>query len=122
VRAGRVGRRHDDPGAATTILVPPPEAAAEGFVRQVAAGRYEAAAAYLSADAAAHVDHESLARLRRNLEASAGDAGSVTARPGRVEEDEAEATAVVDGRDGRITLRLSLSLQKGLWRIEGIRE
>jgi hypothetical protein len=109
-------------GGDTAILVPPPEAVAEGFVRQVVAGRYEGATALLSAEAAAEVDHDRLERLRRNLEADTGVVVGVTARPDRVDPDHARATALVHGRDGLVPVWLSMSLQKGLWRIDAIKE
>jgi hypothetical protein len=109
-------------GGDTAILVPPPEAVAEGFVRQVVAGRYEGARALLSAEAAAEVDRDRLEQLRRNLEAGAGVVVGVTARPDGVDQDHARATALVDGRDGLVPVWLSMSLHRGLWKIDAIKE
>lgn len=101
------------------LFVPPPESVAEGFVRQLAARRYDRARPLLSERAAARHDVAALAGVGRMLEEAAGEIAQVAGIAGVLQSDTARASARVHGRSGDIAVAFDLVRERGLWRIEG---
>lgn len=100
-----VGRFHD-----RELFVPPPDAVAEGFVRAVVCGRYEAARAYL--DEPSSVREEEL----RALDESLGEASEVEAKLVSRDDARAVATVRVSGAEQSKALALELVFDKE-WKI-----
>jgi hypothetical protein len=103
------------------LFVPPPESVAEGFVRQLAAGRYDRAIPLLSRNAAAQTDVSRLEALARDLERAVGGViEQVEGEPQQMEGHIAQASARIRGR-GRAESIITFALvrERGLWRIDG---
>ena len=104
-----------------TIFVPPPEAVVEGFMRELATGRYERARAYLSREVAARTGSEKLRDLREKLRGRTGDILDVRGEPGWHTELRAEAYVRLKTKQaGEPSLRFTLSLEEGVWAINGL--
>jgi hypothetical protein len=104
-------------GGDTTTLVSPPGVVAKEFVRQLAAGRYDRAAAHL-------------ADSRGGREMAEGEGNRLRARAGEVEEIEGEESAIVGdtatasarirtSRAGDLRARYILIRRQGSWKIAG---
>jgi hypothetical protein len=102
-------------------FVPPPESAAENFVRQLMAGRYDRALPLLSRHAAVTADTAKLETLGTDLERSVGNrVTQVDGEPLEMKSDIAEAMVTVFGRaQARTTITFALVREKGLWKIDG---
>jgi hypothetical protein len=104
-------------GGDTTTLVSPPGVVAKEFVRQLAAGRYDRAAAHL-------------ADSRGGRETAEAEGNALRARAGEVEEIESEESAIVGdmamasarirtSRAGDLRTRFTLIRRQGSWKIAG---
>ena len=106
-----------------TIFVAPPEAVAEGFVRQLASGRYDRAVPYLSTRLAEHVDSGALKTSTERLEARTGEILDVRGEPGSIDGDRASARVRLKTESaGEVELALPLVREEGVWSIDGLDE
>jgi hypothetical protein len=102
-------------------FIPPPESVTEGFVRQLAAGRYDRALPFLSRQAGASTDATTLEVLAGELERSVGGAVEhIEAEPVEMTADLAETVARVRGRHhAQITITFALVCEQDHWKIDG---
>jgi hypothetical protein len=107
----------------SSVLVPPPEAVVEGFVRQLAADRYEMALPYLSRELRAQTIEATLRELTSQLKSRTGKILNVQGEPGRVDKDQSEAAALLETASSATTrIRFKLARASGLWSITDIHE
>src|SRR5687768_11829776 len=115
VVVGAVGALHD-----TGLFVRPPEAVAEGFVRQLVAGRYERAQDYLDGAMKAELDENDLRHFALFLKMRSGDIVDVHGLPRWVNGRKAEASAVMKTAvSGEWSLTLKMIRRQGEWSIAG---
>ena len=106
-----VGVGHD-----SATLVSPPEAVAEQFVRKLARGRYDVAAAHLADDSPSL--RERIRTTSDRLRARAGAIAQVEGKPGRIDGDTATAAGVATTtRGGELVIQCELIRHAGSWRI-----
>ena len=101
-----------------TTRVSPPEQVAEGFVRKVAAGRYELASNHMD-----HAGEESLTDLRSlgRVMHSAGAIERVEGIPGTIAGDRATASALVKTSQTEMRFDFELVRRQGVWKIAAVR-
>ena len=105
----------------STVLVPPPEAVAEGFARQLVAGRYERALPYLSRELASEVGPDGLRALANQLKSLTGTVLNVQGEPGWMVGERAEAAATLETESaGQVRLIFPLSREQGVWSISSL--
>lgn len=103
-------------GRDTTIMVPVPEAVAEDFTRQVATRRYDRALQYIDNGSAMTLVNVRLAG--EALRERAGAIDRVEGEPGRIEGNQAAASAVMTTEQaGRIRYWFRFTRRNGLWKI-----
>jgi hypothetical protein len=106
-----VGVGHD-----SSTLVSPPAAVAEQFVRKLAGGRYDVAAAHLADDSP--LLRERIRTTSDMLRARAGAIAQVEGKPGTIDGDIATAAGVATTtRAGEIVIQCELVRHAGSWRI-----
>lgn len=106
----------------TSTLTSPPEAVAEGFAREIVAGRYERAVPYLSSSVAERLPIDSLRSFRSTLlELLRGEALDIRGEPRTRGADTASAAASIESNDTTITLIFPLRLEEGEWKVGGLR-
>jgi hypothetical protein len=101
-----------------SIFGPPPESVAEGFVRQVVAGRYQRALPYLSEAVAEKTTAASLRQLKEELESRSGKILNVQGAMERRNGSDAEAAARLQTRNGTFSLRFEMTRSNGVWSID----
>ena len=101
-------------GDAATV-VPSPELVAEGFVRQLAAGRFEQTRQFLSTSARNGYDRDRLHDWFDRLEKRVGGVLEISAQHGELSNDTAKATVHVQGRSRESTLQIPLRRENGVW-------
>jgi hypothetical protein len=105
----------------TSVFVPPPEAVAEGFMREMATGRYERAREYLSKDLAARTGPDELKALAESLKGWTGEILDVRGEQGWSNGQRGEAYTKLKTRQaGEPSLRLALWREEGVWAINGL--
>jgi hypothetical protein len=105
----------------STVFVPPPEAVAEGFARQMVAGRYERALPYLSEGLASEVGADGLREMAHRLKSRTGKVLNVQGEPGWMTAEQAEAAATLETESGgQVRLIFPMSREQGVWSISSL--
>jgi hypothetical protein len=102
----------------TTLFVPPPEAAAEGFGRALAAGRYDLARRQLSSGAQRRQPTTAITERFEPVRHSIGTLNSVEAFGSPADDGRAWASCELQGEGGSVALMLALVREQGLWKVE----
>jgi hypothetical protein len=100
-------------------LVAPPKMVSEGFIRLLAASRYDMAFERLSDEPKQHVGKADLRKLTRDLRKRATIIEDVRGKSASMNGDRATAQVRVFGRYRKVTLlEISLRWSNGGWRVE----
>jgi hypothetical protein len=102
-------------------LVPPPDAVAEGFLRQLAARRYDRVESYVSRTRRS-APAWSAATLRRRFEPLwryTGQVNQVDAELVSIDGDRARAVASAQGDLAEARVLVELTREHGLWKVDG---
>jgi hypothetical protein len=113
---GAVGLLRD-----TGLFTSPPEAVAEGFVRQLVAGRYDRAMTYLDESMRKELDHDDLKTFAVFIMMRSGEVVDVKGERAWVKGSTAEAHAkLMTTVSGAWDLNLRMVRRSGTWTIAGI--
>ena len=99
-------------------LVSPPEAVAEGFVRQILAGRSELALTYVVVPRRESLSPDALDAWARRVQGEIGGIANVNSRSEGGSRDRTTAVTVLDGSRGAKSLDFDLVRENGEWKIE----
>jgi hypothetical protein len=100
-------------------LVPSPEAAAAGFVRQIASGRYLQTRQYVSTASRAWLSPSRLAAWRADIESRIGSISRVDPSGAVADRNNALANLRLHGPAGTAAASVPLRREQGLWKVTG---